>query len=209
VSLKWQEVAVALTVVVILLAAKHLPVVSQLPLARVIGILCFGYAIFLSLRLLKSDGAVRTGEWSELRPSLMEKFGALVFGTFSALIVYAMLFVDRGHTASEQMAFYLTLAVLFGAGAVGIAFSSLLVRIRWNHQHIEHRSSFGKRTTIPWSQVKGVTTGWHGITIHTADGGKVRFSSYLAGADQLQRVAEHTARRNAVNVNISEERDAS
>jgi len=205
--LKWQEVAIALSVVIVLLAAKHVPVVSQLPLARVIGILCFGYAIFLSLRLLKADDAVRLGEWSELRPSLMEKFGALVLAAFSALIIYAMLFIDRDHTASEQMTFYCTLAVLFGAGAVGIAFSSLLVRIRWNHQHIEHRSSFGRRTTIPWSEVKGVTTQWHGITIHTADGGRVRFSPYLAGAHQLARVAEHTARRNAVV--IAQERDAS
>ena len=206
--LKWQEVAVALSVVIALLVAKHIPFVSQLPLARVIGILCFGYATFLSLRLLKADDAVRADGWSELRPSLMEKFGALVLAAFSALIIYAMLFIDRGHTASEQMAFYCTLAVLFGAGAVGIAFSSLLVRIRWNHNHIEHRSSFGKRTTIPWSQVKGVTSGWHGITIHTADGGKVRFSSYLSGAEQLARVAEHTARRNAILPPV-EERDAS
>jgi hypothetical protein len=206
--LKWQEVAVALSVVTALLVAKHLPIVSQLPLARVIGILCFGYAIFLSLRLLKADDAVRADGWSVLRPSLMEKFGALVCGVFSGLIIYAMLFIDRGHTAAEQMAFYYTLAVLFGAGGLGIAFSSLLVRIRWNHNHIEHRSSFGKRTTIPWSQVKGVTSGWHGITIHTADGGKVRFSSYLSGADQLARVAEHTARRNAI-MPMAEERDAS
>jgi hypothetical protein len=196
--LKWQEVAVALSVVIALLIGKHIPLVSQLPLARVTGILCFSYAIFLSLRLLKVDDAVRSGEWSELRPSLMEKFGALILAAFSGLIIYAMLFMDRGHTVSEQYAFYMTLAVLFGGGALAIAFTSLLVRIRWNHLHIEHWSSLGKKTIIPWSDVAGVKTEWRGVTIITACGSRVRFSPYLAGAEQLARKAEHTARRNAL-----------
>jgi hypothetical protein len=197
VHLKWQEVAVALTIVAALLVGKHLPFVSTLPLARVTGILCFGYAIFLSLRMLKTDDAIRLGEWTELRPSLMEKVGALALSGFALVLIYAMLFLDSAHTASEQMAFYVTLAVLFGAGAIGVALKSFFVRVRWNHQHIEHQTSFGKRTTIPWTEVSGVKTEWHGITIHTVDGGKVRFSAYQAGAAQLTRRAEQTAVRNA------------
>jgi hypothetical protein len=197
VHLKWQEVAAALTLVLALLASKHLPFLSSLPLARVTGILCFGYAIFLSLRMLNADDAVRLGEWTELRPSLMEKVSALVLSGFALVLIYAMVFVDRGHTAGEQMAFYMTLAALFGAGALGVALKSFLVRVRWNHQHIEHHDSFGKRTTIPWTKVSGVRTEWHGITIHTADGGKVRFSAYQAGAAQLAKRAEQTAVRNA------------
>lgn len=195
--LKWQEVAVALAVVLALLAGKQIPVVSSLPLARVTGILCFGYAIFLSLRMLKASDAVREGEWTELRPSLMEKFGALALSGFALVLIYAMLFLDSGHTASEQTAFYMTLAFLFGAGALGIALKSFFVRVRWNHQHIEHHTSFGKRTTIPWTEVSHVKTEWHGITIHTADGGKVRFSAYQSGAAQLTLRAEQTAIRNA------------
>jgi len=204
--LKWQEVAVAIGVVVTLLAGKHLPYVSSLPLARVTGILCFGYAIFLSLRLLQADEATRVGDWSELRPSIIEKFGALVLAAFSAVIIYAMLFLDGGHSASEQLAFYATLAVLFGGGALVILISSFLTRVRWNHQHIEHQDSFGKRTTIPWTEVRGVRTEWHGITIHTRSGGKVRFSAYQAGAAQLARRAEQTAQRNA---RADEDRQAS
>lgn len=195
--IKWQEVAVALSVVFALVMAKYMPIVSQLPLARVAGIVCFSYAIFLALRLLQADDPVRLGEWTELRPSLMEKFGALALAVFSALIVYAMLFIDRGHTASQQMMFYLTLAVVFGAGALAIAATSIFTRVRWNHQHIEHRSTFGRRTTIAWHDVAGVTSEWRGVTIHTAQGSKVRFSPYQAGATQLARRAEHTARRNA------------
>lgn len=195
--IKWQEVAVALSLVFALVIGKHLPVVSQLPLARVTGIVCFSYAIFVSLRLLQADDAVRMGEWTELRPSLMEKFGALAMAVFSGLIVYAMLFIDRGHTASQQMMFYVTLAAIFGSGALVIAVTSIFTKVRWNHQHIEHRSSLGRRTTIAWHDVAGVTTEWRGVTIHTSQGSKVRFSPYQAGATQLARRAEHTARRNA------------
>jgi len=197
VPIKWQEVAVVLSLVLGLVVGKYVPVVNQLPLARVTGIVCFAYAIFLSLRLLQVDDAVRLGEWTELRPSLMEKFGALAMAVFSALIVYTMLFIDRGHTASQQLMFYVTIAVIFGAGALAIAATSLLPRVRWNHLHIEHRSSLGRRTTIAWQDVAGVTTEWRGITIHTAQGAKVRFSPFQAGAIQLARRAEHTARRNA------------
>lgn len=195
--LKWQEVAIALSVVVTLLVGKQLPVISELPLARVTGILCFVYAIFLSIRLLGVEEALFTGQWSELRPSLTEKLAALVLGGAAAVLVYAMLFIDGGHTAAEQTAFRLTLAAIFAGGAVIVALRSFLVTVRWNAQHIEHKDTFGKRTTIPWSSVSGVKTQWHGITIHTADGGKVRFSAYQSGAAELTRRAEQTAQRNA------------
>jgi len=202
VPIKWQEVTVVLSIVFALVVGKYVPFVNQLPLARVTGIVCFSYAIFLSLRLLQADDAVRLGEWTELRPSLLEKSGALFMAVFSAMIVYAMLFVDRGHTASQQMLFYVTLAVIFGAGALAVLASSIFTKVRWNQHHIEHRSSFGKRTTIAWHDVAGVTTEWRGITIHTAQGAKVRFSPFQAGATQLARRAEHTARRNAAAASV-------
>jgi hypothetical protein len=49
------EVASVLTLVLILLAAKRLPVLDALPLTNVTGIVCFAFAIFLSLRLFQFE----------------------------------------------------------------------------------------------------------------------------------------------------------
>ncbi len=49
------EVASVLALVAILLIAKHLPVVSALPLTQATGIVCFGFAIFMSLRLFQGE----------------------------------------------------------------------------------------------------------------------------------------------------------
>ena len=57
------EVASVLAIVVLLLVAKHLPVVSDLPLTQVTGIVCFAFAIFLSLRIFQFELArIRTEE---------------------------------------------------------------------------------------------------------------------------------------------------
>jgi len=49
------EVVSVLTLVAILLIAKHLPVVSALPLTQATGIVCFAFAIFMSLRLFQFE----------------------------------------------------------------------------------------------------------------------------------------------------------
>jgi uncharacterized membrane protein len=52
---RFHEVVSVLTLVVVLLAAKHIPVVSGLPLAQMTGIVCFLFAIFLSLRIYNAE----------------------------------------------------------------------------------------------------------------------------------------------------------
>jgi formate hydrogenlyase subunit 4 len=52
---RFYEVASVLALVLVLLIAKHIPVVSELPLANVTGIVCFAFAIFLCLRLYQAE----------------------------------------------------------------------------------------------------------------------------------------------------------
>jgi hypothetical protein len=49
------EVAAVLTLVLALLAAKHVPQLSFLPLSHVTGIVCFSFAIFLALRIYRAE----------------------------------------------------------------------------------------------------------------------------------------------------------
>lgn len=50
-----REVAVVLALVLSLLVAKHLPVFGFLPLANIIGVTCFAFAIYLSLRIYRAE----------------------------------------------------------------------------------------------------------------------------------------------------------
>jgi len=60
---RFHEVVSVLTLVVALLVAKHVPVVSTLPLSQMTGIVCFLFAIFLSLRIYNAELArIRTEE---------------------------------------------------------------------------------------------------------------------------------------------------
>jgi hypothetical protein len=52
---RFNEVVSVLTLVVILLVAKHIPFASALPLAQMTGIVCFSFAIFLSLRIYNAE----------------------------------------------------------------------------------------------------------------------------------------------------------
>jgi len=52
---RFYEVVSVLTLVVALLIAKHVPVLSGLPLAQMTGIVCFLFAIFLSLRIYGAE----------------------------------------------------------------------------------------------------------------------------------------------------------
>ena len=49
------EVASVLTLVMLLIIAKHVPVLSALPLTNITGIVCFAFAIFLSLRIFQFE----------------------------------------------------------------------------------------------------------------------------------------------------------
>jgi hypothetical protein len=49
------EVASVLALVAVLLVAKHLPIVSALPLTQITGIVCFAFAIFISLRIFQFE----------------------------------------------------------------------------------------------------------------------------------------------------------
>ncbi len=49
------EVASVLMFVILLLAAKHVPALQFLPLTQITGIVCFSFAIFLSLRLFQLE----------------------------------------------------------------------------------------------------------------------------------------------------------
>ncbi|WP_326871596.1 hypothetical protein [Devosia sp.] len=49
------EVVSVLMLVVGLIIAKHLPLLSSLPLSQITGIVCFTFAIYLSLRIYNAE----------------------------------------------------------------------------------------------------------------------------------------------------------
>lgn len=49
------EVAAVLMLVILLLAAKHIPFFDGMPLTNITGIVCFAFAIFLSLRIFQDE----------------------------------------------------------------------------------------------------------------------------------------------------------
>jgi formate hydrogenlyase subunit 4 len=49
------EVGSVLALILLLLIAKHVPVVNTLPLTNITGIVCFTFAIFLSLRIFQVE----------------------------------------------------------------------------------------------------------------------------------------------------------
>lgn len=57
------EVAAVLSLVCAMLLAKHVPLVSTLPLSQMAGIVCFAFAIYMALRLYGEELArIRAGE---------------------------------------------------------------------------------------------------------------------------------------------------
>lgn len=52
---RFAEVVSVLVIVATLMIAKHIPIVNQLPLAQMTGIVCFSFAIFLSLRIYQAE----------------------------------------------------------------------------------------------------------------------------------------------------------
>ena len=196
--LRWQEVAVPLGVVLCLIILKQVPATEHLPLARTAGIICFAYAIFLALRLIQGEEPASVDGWSELKASPVEYFGGVASGIFSALLLAAVI-VNGGtpHIPYAQMAGGMALSIAFALGAVAIAFTSLLIQVRWNRATVEHKSGLGKVTRFAWIEVASCRSGLWGITITAASGVRITFSPFHSGAQTLARHAAARARRNA------------
>lgn len=195
--LRWQEAAFPLVFVMVLLAAKHVPALDASILSRLAGIVCFSYAIFLSLRLVQAEEAIFKDGWSELRPSPLELVCAVAASALAALLLGAVVIGDPSLASPARVAAVAILAVAFMAGASVITMTSLMVRVRWNRHRIERRSGLGRTTTIDWADVTSVRTHWHGVTIWTEGRGRISFSPYHSGAAELMRQAHERAAQNA------------
>lgn len=196
--LRWQEVAVPLFVIVSLIVLKYVPFTSGLPLARAAGVVAFGYAAFLALRLVQGEEAVSVDGWSELRPSMVEYFACYGAAALSVVLMSAVIFIGGAkHVEATQMVAAFLASLLLGGGAFGIGIGGLFTKVRWNNTLLEHRSAFGRETKLAWSDVRSVRPNWRGITIATHDAQRVTFSQFHAGAAQLAIHATNRARRNA------------
>lgn len=198
-SLRWQEAAVPLVIILALIGLKLVPAVAHLPLAQLAGIIAFGYAIFLALRLVQNESALEIDGWSELRSSPVEYFAVFGSALLSALLLGAVIVTGsmREIDGGQAMLAY-GLAVALAFGALGVANLSLMVRTRWTHGTIEQMRAGGKRTAIAWRDVMGVKSHWRGVTIYTADRRTISFSPFQSGAAQLTAFAQRKARRNAM-----------
>lgn len=187
--LRWQEVAVPLILVTVLLALKYVPFTAGLPLSRLAGAVAFGYAIFLALRLVQGTEAISVDGWDQLRASPVEWFGAALFTLLSGLFLAMVLGLGGGQFSFRQMALSMALSLAFALIAGGIVLASLAPRTRWNGRYVEHRSALGGETRLDWADVVGIASRWRGMTIWTRDGRAIRFSPYQSGAAQLARFA--------------------
>ena len=196
--LRWQEVAVPLFVIVSLIALKHIPFTAGLPLARAAGVVAFGYAAFLALRLMQGEEAARIDGWSELRPSMVEYFACYGAAALAVVLMSAVIFIGgTKHIEATQMIAAFLASLLLGAGAIGIGLGGLFTKVRWNNTLLEHRTALGRQTTVAWSDVRSVRPNWRGITIATHTAEKITFSQFHSGAAQLAIHATNRARRNA------------
>ena len=187
-----------LVVIVVLLFLKHVPATASLPLARAAGVVAFGYAAFLALRLVQGEEAVSVDGWSELRPSMVEYFACYGAAALAVVLMSAVIFVGSMRIVEPtQMVAAFAAAILLGAGAFGIGVGGLFTKVRWNNTLLEHQTAFGSLTSIAWSDVRSVRPNWRGITIATHDARQVTFSQFHSGAAQLAKHAANRARRNA------------
>jgi hypothetical protein len=186
-----------LVVIVVLCALKYIPATAGLPLARAAGVVAFGYAAFLALRLVQGEEALQLEGWSELRPSMVEYFACYGAAALAVVLMSAVIFIGgTRHVDPTQLLATFIAAVALGAGAVTIGLTGLFTRVRWNHSVLEHRTALGHETRIAWSDVRSVRPNWRGITIATHDRQRVTFSQFHSGAAQLAKHAATRARRN-------------
>lgn len=198
VPLRWQEVAVPLVVIVSLIALKYIPFTAGLPLARAAGVVAFGYAAFLALRMVQSEEAVLVDGWSELRPSMVEYFACYGAAALAVVLMSAVIVIGgTKHVQVTQMVATFLASILLGAGSVGIGLGGLFTKVRWNNTILEHRNAFGRETSLAWSDVCSVRPNWRGITVATHDQQRVTFSQFHSGAAQLALHATNRARRNS------------
>ena len=196
--LRWQEVAVPLVVIVSLLILKYVPAFDGLPLARAAGVVAFGYAAFLALRLVQGEEAIHIDGWSELRPSMVEYFACYGAAALAMVLMSAVIFVGstKAVDPAQMMAAFVA-ALGLGIGALSIGLGGLFVKVRWNNAALERHSALGRKTIIAWSDVRNVRPNWRGITISTHDRQQVTFSQFHSGAAHLAKHAANRARRNA------------
>ena len=194
--LRWQEVALPLVTITLLILLKYIPATADLPLSRAAGVVAFGYAAFLALRLLQPEEAVQVdGGWAELRPSMVEYFACYGAAALAAILLFAVIVLGPVADTTPLVATALAVLLLAG-GAAGIGMAGLFTQTRWNHRQVTHRSALGRVVILDWSDVRSVRPNWRGVTIAGASG-RITFSQFHGGAAQLARHAATRARRNA------------
>lgn len=194
--LRWQEVALPLVVITLLIALKYLPMTAPLPLSRAAGVVAFGYAAFLALRLIQpEEGIMVEGGWSELRPSLVEYFACYGSAALAAVLLSAVIFMGQAADTTQLIATYLAV-LLLAAGSIGIGMAGLFTNTRWDNRQVTQRTARGNETTLDWADVRSVNPNWRGITI-TGTSGRITFSQFHGGASQLAKHAANRAQRNA------------
>ncbi len=194
--LRWQEVALPLFTITLLIILKHIPVTEHLPLARAAGVVAFGYAAFLALRLIQpEEGVMVEGGWAELRPSMVEYFACYGGAALAVILLFAVIVMGSVADTTQLIATYIAV-VLLASGALGIGIIGLFTQTRWDNRQVRHRSASGRETVLDWADVRAVRPNWRGITI-SATTGRITFSQFHGGAAQLSKHAAMKARRNA------------
>lgn len=194
--LRWQEVALPLFTITLLIVLKYIPATAHLPLSRAAGVVAFGYAAFLALRIVQPEEAVVVdGGWAELRPSMVEYFACYGAAALAAVLLFAVIVMGSVADTTQLVATYIAVLLLAG-GAIGIGLAGLFTNTSWNNRTVKHRTALGRETTLDWSDVRSVRPNWRGITI-TGTMGRITFSQFHSGAAQLAKHAATRAVRNA------------
>ncbi|SMQ62428.1 hypothetical protein SAMN06295905_0665 [Devosia lucknowensis] len=194
--LRWQEVALPLVTITVLILLKYIPATAHLPLSRAAGVVAFGYAAFLALRLVQpEDAIVVDGGWAELRPSMVEYFACYGAAALAAVLLFAVIFMGHAADTTQLVATYIAVVLLAG-GSLGIGMAGLFTHTSWDHRQVKHRTATGRETALDWSDVRSVRPNWRGVTI-TGTAGRITFSQFHSGAAQLAKHAANRARRNA------------
>lgn len=196
VPLRWQEVALPLFTITLLIVLKYIPATAHLPLSRAAGVVAFGYAAFLALRLIQpEEGIMVEGGWAELRPSMVEYFACYGAAALAAVLLFAVIIMGSAADTTQLVATYIAV-LLLASGALGIGMAGLFTNTRWDNRQVRHRDALGRETTIDWADVRSVRPDWRGITIR-ATSGRITFSQFHGGAAQLAKHAATRAMRNA------------
>lgn len=194
--LRWQEVVLPLFTITLLIVLKYIPATAHLPLSRAAGVVAFGYAAFLALRLIQpEEGIIVEGGRAELRPSIVEYFACYGAAALAAVLLFAVIIMGSVADTTQLIATYIAV-VLLAAGSLGIGLIGLFTSTSWDNRQVRHRSATGREISLQWSDVRAVRPNWRGITI-AGTTGNITFSQFHAGAAQLAKHAATRAMRNA------------